>query len=208
MDYPDPIVIVGVPRSGTSMIAGVFAAHEVWTGTCRDPDENNPRGYYENVHVKNDIKRLFRLAVKAGMMPDGVDGWMTLVKQALQRDRYPGGPWLMKHGVLYWPIWHEFKPMWVTVRRPPHDCLGSCISSGILLPKNSEDCRRQNILMQNAQLDCLEKHFGAIRIDADRVIDCDYEQIKEAFEVCGLHFGSRLTETCIDPTLWTHRCCR
>ncbi len=48
MPIPEPIVVLGCPRSGTSLVAGLLHAHGVWVGDCRAADEHNPRGYFEN----------------------------------------------------------------------------------------------------------------------------------------------------------------
>ncbi len=42
----EPIIILGSPRSGTSLVSSIFAAHDVWVGTTKDGDQWNPRGYY------------------------------------------------------------------------------------------------------------------------------------------------------------------
>lgn len=45
---PKNAVIVGMPRSGTSLIASIFARHGYYTGDdCRPADHFNPTGYWE-----------------------------------------------------------------------------------------------------------------------------------------------------------------
>lgn len=48
------VVVSGLPRSGTSMMMQMLAAGglDVLTDDHRQPDENNPRGYYEFAPVK------------------------------------------------------------------------------------------------------------------------------------------------------------
>jgi hypothetical protein len=48
------IVVCGLPRSGTSVLMQILAAGgiEVLVDGVRQPDEDNPRGYYELDHVK------------------------------------------------------------------------------------------------------------------------------------------------------------
>src|SRR5262245_54628326 len=56
IQFGEPIVVVsGLPRSGTSMAMSMLEAGglEVITDGVRQPDENNPRGYYEYERVKN-----------------------------------------------------------------------------------------------------------------------------------------------------------
>lgn len=50
-----PLIIVsGLPRSGTSMVMQMLAAGGIspFTDSAREPDENNPKGYYEHESVK------------------------------------------------------------------------------------------------------------------------------------------------------------
>ena len=52
------IVVTGLPRSGTSMLMQMLAAGgvEVLTDGFRQPDEDNPRGYFEFEPVKNLLR--------------------------------------------------------------------------------------------------------------------------------------------------------
>jgi hypothetical protein len=54
--YGEPVIIVsGLPRSGTSMTMQMLAAGgvKVVTDGVRKPGEDNPKGYYEDVRVKD-----------------------------------------------------------------------------------------------------------------------------------------------------------
>jgi hypothetical protein len=48
-------IVSGIPRSGTSLMMQMLAAggRELLIDDCRQPDENNPRGYLEFEPVKN-----------------------------------------------------------------------------------------------------------------------------------------------------------
>ena len=52
----EPIVILTSGRSGSSMIAGIFAAHGVWKGETFGGDHINPKGTFENIALKQLIK--------------------------------------------------------------------------------------------------------------------------------------------------------
>jgi len=56
LKYGRPVVVVsGLPRSGTSMAMKMLEAGglEVVTDKVRTPDEDNPKGYYEDERVKD-----------------------------------------------------------------------------------------------------------------------------------------------------------
>ena len=43
------VIVVGAPRSGTSLTASILAARDYYVGpTESDPDEKNPLGYFES----------------------------------------------------------------------------------------------------------------------------------------------------------------
>ena len=54
LDKPAIVVVSGLPRSGTSMMMQMLAAGgmPVLTDGERDPDPDNPRGYFEFAPVK------------------------------------------------------------------------------------------------------------------------------------------------------------
>ena len=50
-----PILVTGLPRSGTSLIAGLLHEFGAWTGTTLAGDEYNPKGYFEHAGIREDI---------------------------------------------------------------------------------------------------------------------------------------------------------
>ena len=120
INFNQPIIILGSPRSGTSLTASIFAAHGVWTGTSRDSDQWNPHGYYENI-----LLHVPRLTAGHG------DGLSTeLVYDLITDDGYQGGAWLVKHSPLTWRTWRQFSPKWVFVWRDKEEILQSRIRCG------------------------------------------------------------------------------
>jgi hypothetical protein len=66
---PDPLVIVtGLPRSGTSLLMAMLKAGGIATVTdgLRQPDEDNPRGYFEDARVKSLARDASWLSQAAG----------------------------------------------------------------------------------------------------------------------------------------------
>lgn len=54
------VVILGAPRSGTSMTAGILSRMGVDLGRLRKPDAENPRGYYEDWDFIKLMINIFR----------------------------------------------------------------------------------------------------------------------------------------------------
>jgi hypothetical protein len=56
------IIVLGAPRSGTSMTAGILSRMGVDFGRVRKPDAENPRGYYEDRDFLKLMMNIFRAA--------------------------------------------------------------------------------------------------------------------------------------------------
>ncbi len=50
-----PLLLLSAGRSGSSMVAGILAAHGIWTGNCRPGNQYNPKGFFENTKIKNHL---------------------------------------------------------------------------------------------------------------------------------------------------------
>ena len=94
-------MILGMHRSGTSALAGVFDSLGVFMGkTLMPPNVNNPKGYYENLKVQilNESKLLPRLNSTWDSLIPLSEGWgndpglKDLYKEAekIIRDEYGG----------------------------------------------------------------------------------------------------------------------
>jgi hypothetical protein len=61
------VIVTGLPRSGTSMLMQMLAAGgmSILTDELRQPDEDNPRGYFEYESVKSLVRDSAWLAEKA-----------------------------------------------------------------------------------------------------------------------------------------------
>ncbi|MHC5035113.1 MAG: sulfotransferase [Planctomycetota bacterium] len=130
MNIEPPILVVGVPRSGTSVIAGTLAACGVWTGHTIAGSPPNPKGWFENPEIKNRTNKA--MLAEAGydplgqdpLPPEALDGPLPDISDILESQGYQGGPWLFKDPktLLCWRAWDRAFPRatWVlAVRRVP-----------------------------------------------------------------------------------------
>lgn len=192
---PDPILVVSMPRSGSSMVAGAFARHGVWTGTCRPANQHNPRGYYESLPIERLIGRVCGHRVNRGEPAPKVDGWRDMVEASIRRDGYGDGPWLWKGSALYAPLWHEFSPAWVVVRRRTDAVRASGRASG------RYGASVKSVRAHQAIIGTMD---DAAFVDADAVAGGDYSTLELALESAGLTPDRAILDDWIDPALWTH----
>lgn len=126
-----PVLIVGVHRSKTSMIAAGYA-EKCWTGTTSAPAEGYPRGNMENPRLKDRFTKAF-LNPANGLTnlpekPFEAGFTKSDVLEEIESQGYSGGPWMFKDTKILhaWPVWErELDPIWVKVRRKREDILSS-----------------------------------------------------------------------------------
>jgi hypothetical protein len=140
--FEAPIFVLGLPRSGTSLVAGLLAQCGVWTGTTVPAGPENPRGFYEHVLLRDRVVK--GILARAGFDPLGarrlppvdraieVPGLAELVRGLLELDGYRHDrPWLYKDPklTLLWPTFRTAFPgaRWIVVRRDVQAVIRSCL---------------------------------------------------------------------------------
>ena len=202
----DPIIILGTPRSGSSMTAGIFAEHGVWTGICRPPNQHNAKGHFENTAIKKVIIQMQGAIVHSGKLAERLPEFKDAVLAAVSRDNYTGGDWLWKGSALYWPAFYQFQPKWVLCNRPSDQIFASCRSSGIFGKALSDGELRQNIEFHKKQMDYLKDNAGAFEVDTYEVAQGNYDSIELALAGCGIEPDRNVIDGFVDKSLWRHSC--
>jgi hypothetical protein len=179
----EPIIIVGTPRSGTSMVAGIFDCHGVFTGKCRQADGNNPKGYFENTDLT--VLRYVNLLHR------------DAVAKILRKQGYVSGNWLVKHTPRYWRRWSDFCPKFIKVRRDFDKTLESRIKSGHF--EETELQARKTIISDTKIMD---RHIKGPNIYADELVKGDLSSLKSAMEYCGIEMSAKKVSGFVDASLW------
>lgn len=188
----EPIVILAMPRSGSSMTAGIFHLHGCWEGRCRKGDKTNPKGYHENLDVKDIlIRRYGRLA--QGIVPAASgDGFRNEVLKLK-----PTPPWMVKHSAMYRRAWDEFNPKFVCVRRSVEGLIGSNKRTGFLGTNNDEKMRAI-IAAHHKEMDA----SGGVEVYTDEVVGGNFTSIINALKYCGLEPDVKKIKDFVEPKLW------
>jgi hypothetical protein len=186
-----PLIITGLPRSGTSFIAGVFVNHGFWYGnSCALPSEKKFKsrgGYYENKYVQKFMMAWCLGHPKDGFVNEYLDGMKEMFEWIVLDDGYKdnGSPWLVKFGACHAPPWFESYPdaTVVIVRRPVKVIKKSYPTIG--------DARIKSHLpiMNGAE----EKENG-FRIDYNKVVDGDYSQFEKPLQREGIEFKKEMVD--------------
>jgi hypothetical protein len=199
----EPILILALPRSGSSMTAGIFAQHGVWTGRCRPGAHRNPKGFFEGLAIKKALMKMQRSIVHDGVLAQQKPGFRELVHGLILEDGYSGGPWLWKGSALYWPAWFEFTPKIVVCRRDPEATFRSCRAAPKVFGSTLTDKRlREVIAIHHGIIDELIADHGAFEVHTEAVAHGDFSSIAAAVVGCGLEFDAHVTDEFVDESLW------
>lgn len=196
---------MAMPRSGSSMTAGIFAQHGVWVGHHK-AGGRNPKGSFENTVLRNLVMTLYdgKGLVERGETAQPIPAFRKLVENAIHGDGYRGGPWLWKGSVMYWPAWFQFEPTWVVCRRPTEAIFQSSMREPYVYSYRDAGNVYKAIERHQAELDKLAAK-GAHVVDTQAVAMGDFDTIRSAIEGCGLEFDESATAAFVDKDQWHHK---
>ncbi len=227
----NPILITGVPRSGTSMVAGAINICGAFGGVMRGPNKNNARGMFENASiVQNIIKPYLRGIDRDPLGQYPLPDVRTLpipndlaanVQNVLINEGHTGGPWMYKGAkmCLMWPAWaHAFPDAkWIIVRRCTGDIVQSCLKTNFMrafahkatqkaVGAKSEIEGWLWYVRQHEKrfVEMMEAGLNVKIIWAQRMVEGDYTQLYEAMDWLGLEWNSEVFNF-VDPKLWKAR---
>lgn len=216
-----PIFITGIPRSGTSMIAGVLQICGLFFGQSPKPERQSARGMYENKSIHDRLVEPYLSGIEADSfcqfpLPRTSDllipvDWGTKVKAILQEEGYQSKErlWAYKSSKLavMWPVWNFAFPnaRWILVRRRSGDIISSCLSTMYMKAfkdkanldklgvKTEEDGWKWMIHEYEGRLrDMIESGLNCKVVWPDRMVSGDYSQLYETLDWIGLKWDTKV----------------
>ena len=216
-----PVLITGCNRSGTSVIAGVVNLCGAFCG-----DLQNTR-MYENEKIKHEVEEYltsigadhrgqFPLPENSSLIP--VPSFREKVERIMIWEKYERGAWMVKDTkmCLMWKIWHEAFPSarWVIVRRKTVDIIESCVKTGFMKAfKRKENLSAIGVTEEREGwlwwihehekrfVEMIEAGVNCKIVWPERMVDGDFEQMKEVIEWLGLDWNSECQKF-VDNKLW------
>jgi hypothetical protein len=214
-----PILITGLPRSGTSMVAGLFDTCGAWTGTTIPGNAANPRGYFEHAIIREEVTK--KILKKLGHGPLGVislpplnltmkvDGLCTIISDIIQRDGYDGeSPWLYKDAKmsLIWPAFEKAFPeaQWIIVNRDTEAVIDSCLRTPFMAQHSSDRYFWESFAAAYQQrLDRLANNVqSVISLQSDDILAGNYQSLAKVIRQCGLVFSEDETNAFVCNDYW------
>jgi hypothetical protein len=217
--FDTPVFVTGLPRSGTSMVAGLLGLCGLWLGHTVPGGKENVRGFFENVALRERVQK--EILRQGQFDPLGVRrlpplAWHPSVKTlrevvgfALAAQQYDGRQiWGFKDAklALTWRLWHEHFPQarWIIVQRPSNEIIASCLRTSFMMQHSSDPAFWRHFVADYLErLDALQRMVGWSRvIDAGDVAAARFDALEQLIGELGLAWRQDAVGAFIAPEHW------
>lgn len=213
-----PIFITGLPRSGTSLVAGCIALSGAWVGDTFGPDAYNKKGTFENIALREKLLKPYLTLMPAD--PLGIHPlpprhvapmfagkmWREKVLAALARQGYRGGAWVYKDAklALCYRQWVDAFPeaRWIIVRRERDQIIDSVLGAEPMARRLCFDRSRVE-QWHDAYVPHLD--FQALDVwvvQPQDFIKGDFEYLEKMMHEYGLRWQPDIIQRHISRELW------
>lgn len=218
--WDKPILITGVPRSGTSMVSGLCHISGVWKGKTIGPSKENPKGFFENASLRESVLKPYLRSIKAD--PLGQDPLPLLsdcaidqniknrIKRVLLDEGYHRGPWLWKDAklLLTFPLWVALYPdaKWIIVRRNQDAIAESCMKTGFMRARRTFKEWQSWVEDYESRISYLKENaINWVELDANLIIKDGSDYLKMFVDYIGLpNFDKERANNFISRQFWHH----
>ncbi len=214
----NPIFILGIPRSGTSLLAGLISLTGIWTGPTNPPSINNIKGFFENRAIKDiSTYRILRDAdyCRRGQcpipQPEDVlkpifDVYNGIVR-VMYEQGYNEGPWMFKDAkiTLMWKLWYEMFPKadYFITKRCDEDIINSCIRTNFMNMYQDRKGWQGWIDTHHKHLDNFRKTDAKIHeIDTSELVNGNIVELAELIYDLGFELPLAEAKKFIVPEAW------
>ncbi len=152
-----PILVTGVPRSGTSMTAGLIHEAGAWGGDLIGSTPDNRTGFFENLKIREDVVKGYLKEINEDPMgqkdlpclpqrmsfreTERTEKFALDIKNIILQQGYEGGPWFYKCAKipLMWGVWAAAFPhaRYILVRRDVKGIVDSCMRTMFMRVHNN-----------------------------------------------------------------------
>ena len=220
-----PILITGLPRSGTSLVTGIFALSGAFTGKTAEGGPYNPYGSVENTTVKDRVVK--PLLSMMGNDPLGLNSLPPLKQKRLVEPKHfrdqvetimvehgwdGKQPYVFKDAkmALIFDQWRKAFPdaKWYVVRRPVNDVIRSCLRAEPMTRRMGVDYGNWTRWAAH-YTDCVNHVIAETQctvIEPENMVFKDLFRMKKVIEAePGLVWREDVIRDWIDPKIWNKR---
>lgn len=184
------LVVLTAPRSGSSLVCRILAAHGFNFGECIPGNIHNPHGYYENIALNAMMKRAGKIS--AGHWVEAPEWWAVESAKIIHEQ----GITAVKSNVLRAPLWGSYSPEFLIVKRNADHVVESNKTSGMLSAE-----------VLQPQIDAVDQlcKIGKAFCEPDHFFNGYYGGLPRLLNLMGIQFDRSLADSLLDRALWHHK---
>jgi len=229
----DPIIITGIPRSGTSLTSGIIELCGAFGGNTTPPNKHNPKGMFENDRIRNELLKPYFADIRYDPrgqypLPKSInnlpeqENLSNKLKDIIKEQGYEDGKYYYKGAkiILIWPVWKKAFPnsKWVLVRRNVNDIADSCartsfmdtfskkyFQSKIGVNTEKEGWKWWAKFHIKRINEMLESDIKIKQVWPSKIINGDFSEIKNTVEWLGLDWNKEKIKNFIEPKYWNNK---
>lgn len=218
-----PIFVLGLPRSGTSMVAGALSLCGAWTGTTvPGGGPINNKGFFEHQIIRDQITKqiLTRLdcdplgvsKIPSPNITGDIPELKNFIHTIITDDGYKNDrPWLYKDAklTLIWPFYKNAFPdaKWVIVNRDEESFIDSCLRTSFMAGHSTDRNFWKNFSQDYLlRLENLRKSDAKVlEISAPEMIQGHFEAFKSLLSQLSLAYNEEKLLEFIAPSSWHNK---
>jgi hypothetical protein len=213
---PNPILITGAARSGTSLVAGIIHKCGAWGGLMSGPTPYNKKGMFENEVIRNSVvkpwlsSRGYDPLCQDPLPPREIEPspfWYELIINTIRAQGYPGGKWFYKGAkmCLMWQLWHHAFPRadWIIVRRNVDEIANSCMRTPFMRSFTTHTQWIEWVIEHEQRFKDMSKAGLRVwELWPDKIVNGDTSDIRLLVKGLGLQWNEGEVRDFISPELW------
>jgi hypothetical protein len=218
--FEAPVLVTGVPRSGTSMVTGLLGVCGLWLGQTVSGGRENVHGFFENMILRERVQK--EILRQGGFDPLGVRrlpprnwhpraaNFRQVVAAAIAAQQYDGScAWGFKDAkmTLTWRLWHEHFPQarWIIVRRPREQIIASCMRTSFMRQHSSDPAFWDEFVAKYIErIAVLQQTVGWSRtIEAGDIVAGTRDPMKQLVASLGLTWQADAVRSFVSPVHWS-----
>jgi len=194
------ILVVSPPRSGSSLVTNLLKENGVYVGVCKEADENNKDGYFENVAIQKHLSELMRSidAENLGKKFQPINYTFANehihhLRQVVGKEFYGVHNYAIKNVkiALTWQLWIEAFPSAkvLILNRSRTEILKSIQKSPFMDQYTTEDEWNKYLDAYYENMAWMEKSCDCLQVNLSNIIAQDNDELFNMSAFCGMELS-------------------
>lgn len=211
-----PILIVSMPRSGSSLLSHILHNEGVQVGNCKQGDEFNKYGYYENIRMRNvlikylkkqDVNNLGKKFQPINLREDLKDFDRKIYRSLRQDGITKDKPWLFKEPkiALCWNLFKTYYPdaKWILLYRNKEQVLSSYDKATFMDAYSTREEWEKYMSVWDINMETIKKECNNVyEFQIESIFENKVDDINKLFQFIGIENTNKYIE-CVDKKIFT-----